>query len=214
MPVEEVVEHLHQVFDKISILPTGKKSTVFDDCTFKNCDLTEAHFYGCDFVKCTFDNCNLSMVKLANVGLDNIFFANCKMVGADFSHTKDFLFSANFTNCILDYAAFMKKKNRKAKFLGCSLKGADFAEADLTEAKFDKCDLSAAVFVRTILNGANFITAVNFTIDPEKNQLRKAKFSTDGLAGLLENYGIIVEVLVQQGKVLYAGSSNFAGWHI
>jgi len=30
------------------------------------------------------------------------------------------------------------------------------------------------------------------TINPERNSLKKAKFSTDGLAGLLTTYGIIV----------------------
>ena len=192
MPTEESKDHFNQVFKKITSLPTGTRNTIFEACTFKNCDLTEANFYGCDFVKCTFDNCNLSMVKFAKIGLDNINFIDCKMVGADFSNTKDFLFGVNFANCILDYATFMKKKNRKAKFESCSLKGADFSEADLTDSKFIKCDLSAAVFMRSVLNGVNFSSAFNYTIDPEKNNLRKAKFSTTGLAGLLENYGIIV----------------------
>lgn len=192
MPAEQSLDHISQVFEKITVLPTGSRDTLFDDCTFKNCDLTAASFYGCNFVKCTFENCNLSMVKFAHLGLDSILFVDCKMVGVDFSNTKDFLFSVDFTNCILDYAAFMKKKNRKAKFVNCSLKGTDFSEADLTDAKFENCDLSAAVFMRSTLNGANFVSSFNFTIDPEKNALRKAKFSTTGLAGLLENYGIIV----------------------
>jgi hypothetical protein len=47
--------------------------------------------------------------------------------------------------------------------------------------------------MRSTLSSANFVSSYNFTIDPEKNLLRKAKFSLDGLPGLLENYGIIVE---------------------
>ena len=186
------LDHFDQVFEKITSLPTATKQTQFEDCTFKNCDLTQANFYGCNFVKCTFINCNLSMVKFANIGLDQIQFTDCKMVGADFSNAKDFLFGVNFSNCILDYAAFMKKKNRKAKFENCSLKGADFSEADLTDAKFLNCDFDRAVFIKSILNGANFSSSFNFTIDPETNSLRKAKFATSGLIGLLTNYGIIV----------------------
>ncbi|WP_316771278.1 pentapeptide repeat-containing protein [Pedobacter frigiditerrae] len=193
MATEESIYHINQTFEKISILPKGLRETQFDECTFKNCDLTEADFYGCDFIKCTFDNCNLSMVKFGAIGFDGVEFFNCKMVGVDFSNTKDFLFGVDFSDCILDYAAFMKKKNKKGKFKNCSLKGTDFSEADLTDAKFERCDLSVAVFMRTILSGANFTSSYNFTIDPEKNQLRKAKFSPDGLIGLLANYGIIVE---------------------
>lgn len=193
MPAEDNIYHVNKVFDKVSILPKGLKETQFDKCTFKNCDFTDANFLGCDFIKCTFDNCNLSMVKFGHIGFDQVEFVNCKMVGVDFSHTKDFLFGVNFTNCILDYAAFMKKKNKKGHFKDCSLKGADFSEADLTGAKFENCDLNAAVFMKTNLNSANFTSSYNFIIDPEKNQVKKAKFSSAGLIGLLVNYGIIVE---------------------
>lgn len=193
MELQENLYYINQVFDKTSIPPTGTIDTQFESCTFKNCDLTQADFFGCDFIKCTFEHCNLSMVKFGHSGFDKVHFDGCKMIGVDFSHTKDFLFSIDFSNCILDYAAFMKKKNRKAKFSNCSLKGTDFSEADLTSAIFEKCDLNTAVFMRSTLSSANFVSSYNFTIDPEKNLLRKAKFSLDGLPGLLENYGIIVE---------------------
>jgi fluoroquinolone resistance protein len=186
------LDYYDQVFEKINTLPIATKQTQFEDCTFKNSDLSEANFQGSNFIKCTFVNCNLSMVKFAQIGLDNIQFTDCKMVGVDFSNAKDFLFGINFSNCILDYAAFMKKKNRKAKFENCSLKGADFTEADLTDTKFINCDFDRAIFMHSTLNGANFSSSFNYTIDPERNTLRKAKFAQSGLAGLLTNYGIIV----------------------
>jgi fluoroquinolone resistance protein len=193
MPQEESIYYNKQLFEQVALPQKGSIETQFETCTFKNCDLTAVDFSGCDFIKCIFDGCNLSMVKFGHIGFDQVQFNNCKMVGVDFSNTKDFLFSVNFTNSILDYSAFMKKKNRKSHFNNCSLKGTDFSEADLTSAIFEHCDLSAAVFMRSNLTDANFVTAFNFTIDPEKNLLRKAKFSTDGLAGLLTNYGIVVD---------------------
>ncbi|RZL27797.1 MAG: pentapeptide repeat-containing protein [Pedobacter sp.] len=192
MSIPANLDHFDQVFEKITHLVTGAKQTQFEDCTFKNCDLTEANFNGCNFINCSFINCNLSMVKFVQNGLDHIQFTDCKMVGADFSNAKDFLFGVNFSNCILDYGALMKKKNRKAKFENCSLKGADFTEADLTETKFVNCDFDRAIFMQSTLNGANFISSFNYTIDPERNSMRKAKFAASGLAGLLTNYGIIV----------------------
>ncbi len=173
MSTEESLYYVDQVFEKVSLPTKGRRDTQFDACTFKNCDL--------------------SMVKFGQIGFDKVQFNDCKMVGADFTNAKDFLFAVDFTNCILDYTAFMKKKNRKCHFKNCSLKGADFSEADFTSAIFERCDLSTAVFMRSVLNGANFAPSYNFTIDPEKNQLRKAKFSADGLVGLLTNYGIVVE---------------------
>ncbi len=191
MQAEESIYYANQHFEK-SFPIKGTKDSQFEDCSFKNCDLTAVNFLGCDFSNTTFEGCNFSMIKLGYIGLDKVHFIGCKMVGSDFSNVKDFLFNARFTECILDYAAFMKKKNRKGRFDKCSLKGADFSEADLTEATFNQCDLSSTVFMNTVLNGANFSTAFNYTIDPDRNALKKAKFSADGLAGLLAKYGIIV----------------------
>jgi uncharacterized protein YjbI with pentapeptide repeats len=69
----------------------------------------------------------------------------------------------------------------------------DFMESDLTEVLFDNCNLRRAVFMDTIANKADFSTSYDYTIDPEKNKLKKAVFSTDGLKGLLEKYNIVVK---------------------
>lgn len=181
-----------RVFSEADILEKGRRSTNFNNCVFKKCDFSEVDFRSCNFTNCEFDGCNLSMVKFNDAGLDNIHFKNSKLVGTDFSVAKDFLFSVNFTDCILDYATFVKKKNKKAKFVDCSLKGADFSEADLTLAVFKRCNLSAAVFMRSILVQANLSEAHNFSIDPEQNNLKKTVFSSSGLSGLLHKYDIVV----------------------
>ena len=73
------------------------------------------------------------------------------------------------------------------------MKEVDFTESDLTEALFDGCDLNGAIFQRTNLEKANLETASNFNIDPENNRIKKAKFSADGLYGLLHKYDIDIK---------------------
>ncbi|SOD18014.1 pentapeptide repeat-containing protein [Pedobacter xixiisoli] len=189
---QEEIYYDDRVFSEADILEKGRRTTHFNNCTFKKCDFSEVDFRSCNFTNCEFDGCNLSMVKFNDTGLDNVNFKNSKLVGTDFSVAKDFLFSVNFTDCILDYSTFVKKKNKKAKFIGCSLKGTDFSEADLTLAIFKRCDLSGTVFMRTILAQANLSEAYNFSIDPEQNNIRKALFSNSGLSGLLHKYDIVV----------------------
>ncbi|MEO6520323.1 MAG: pentapeptide repeat-containing protein [Mucilaginibacter sp.] len=182
-----------QVFDKTSFPHKAHQEAVFENCTFKGCDLSELNFSATDFIDTSFETCNFSLAKFSDTGLKNVTFKGCKLSGVNLSNCKDFLFSANFEDCILDYASFHKKKNKKAKFVNCSMKSTDLTEADLSEVIFQNCDLQAAEFGRTILTGANFTTSYNFSIDPEQNQIRKAKFSQQGLAGLLFKYGIVVE---------------------
>jgi uncharacterized protein YjbI with pentapeptide repeats len=68
----------------------------------------------------------------------------------------------------------------------------DFTEANFSEAKFDDCDLAGALFDRTNLEKADFRNAYNYRISPTINRLKKAKFSQDGLAGLLSDFGIVI----------------------
>jgi fluoroquinolone resistance protein len=58
---------------------------------------------------------------------------------------------------------------------------------------FQQVDLTGAVFNRTILIGADFTTAQHFVLDPDLNMVKKARFSLNGLPGLLAKHGIVVE---------------------
>jgi uncharacterized protein YjbI with pentapeptide repeats len=165
----------------------------FEHCRFVNCDFSYANLGGIVFMDCRFDECNLSVVKLSDTGIQNVVFKYCKLSGADFSKSRDFLFEAGFDNCILDNAIFYKKKNKGAKFINCSMIETDFTEADLTNTEFDSCNLSRAFFDRTILKNADFRTSYNFTIDPDNNDIKKARFSVNGLPGLLTRYDIRIE---------------------
>jgi uncharacterized protein YjbI with pentapeptide repeats len=69
----------------------------------------------------------------------------------------------------------------------------DFAECDLTNGVFDNCDLSGALFDHTNLEKADFRTAFNYSVDPENNRIKKAKFSLPGVTGLLHKYDIEID---------------------
>jgi uncharacterized protein YjbI with pentapeptide repeats len=68
----------------------------------------------------------------------------------------------------------------------------DFTESDFSEAIFDDCDLAGALFDQTNLSKADFRSAFNFIIHPSINQIKKAKFSQNGLAGLLQGFDISI----------------------
>lgn len=82
---------------------------------------------------------------------------------------------------------------RKTPFLDCTVKESDFSNCDLTNAIFQNTDLFKSIFNRTKLSGADFSSAFNFSIDPEINNIRAAKFSLHGLTGLLDKYDIHIE---------------------
>lgn len=60
----------------------------------------------------------------------------------------------------------------------------------MEKAVFDHCDLDQAVFVNCQLRQANFSTAWNISLDPERNKVKGAKFSVEGALALLGKYGL------------------------
>jgi uncharacterized protein YjbI with pentapeptide repeats len=97
-----------------------------------------------------------------------------------------------FINCILDLSSFTSVKLPKVKFKDSELKEVDFSEADLSGCVFDHCNLDRAIFDRTNLTRANFSNAINYSLDPGKNMVKKAVFSLNGLPGLLGKYDIVI----------------------
>ena len=82
----------------------------------------------------------------------------------------------------------MPARIKQKTFNNCSLNEADFTESDLSGTIFNNCDLKRAIFDRSILLKTDFTTAQNFSIDPETNRLKGAKFSKNNLMGLLLKY--------------------------
>jgi uncharacterized protein YjbI with pentapeptide repeats len=178
-----------------NLISSGReiKNLTYEECKFVNCDFSDGILSFNKYIDCTFTDCNLSMTKLISCQLKNVIFKGCKLIGVNFADCSDSLFSVGFDKSLLDYCSFSKKRMMKTSFDNSSLKGADFSECDLTGSLFSNCDLDNTVFSRTILKEVDFRTARNFIIDPEDNNIRKAKFSQTGLAGLLNRYDLIID---------------------
>jgi len=165
----------------------------FENCTFTNCSLANADLTNIAFRECVFYDCDFSVAKLTNTILADVRFENCKMLGLNFPDCRDLLFSVDFEDCALNLSSFYKVKLKKTRFRTCQLNEVDFAEADLSSAIFENCDLAKAIFDGTSLEKADLRTAYNYSIDPDNNKIKKARFSRDGIAGLLAKYDIEVE---------------------
>ncbi len=185
--------HQDKKFEGINYSDTKLTDPEFVNCEFINCNFSKAQLSDVDFIECKFKNCDFSLAIIRGTGFKDAKFANCKLMGLDFSVCNNFLFAVDFKDCILDYSSFFKKKIKQTPFVDCSIKHADFSEADLSMAVFKNCDLFSTVFSNTILEKADFRTAKNYTVDPELNKVKKAKFSHLALAGLLDKYNLDID---------------------
>jgi len=182
-----------QVYGQEDILRKPLSKGTYDNCIFRNCDFSAVDFGGFHFIECRFESCNLSGAKLDGTSIRDTAFRDCKMMGLHFDRCHEFLFDPVFEKCNLDLSSFYRRKMGGKSFTGCSLREVDFTEADLSGAAFENADLSGAVFDQSILEKADFRRAQGYSIDPERNKVRKAKFAADGLAGLLGKYDLSIE---------------------
>jgi uncharacterized protein YjbI with pentapeptide repeats len=58
-------------------------------------------------------------------------------------------------------------------------------EHNLTAVLFSNCGLYRSEFEKAIIVKADFRTSYNYSIDPTRQNSKKAQFSIDGLKGLL-----------------------------
>jgi len=181
------------LFDRIDYTTSPLPRVEYENYTFKNCNFYSTDLSNFIFRECIFDGCDLSMVTLKNTTLNDIRFINCKLLGVQLSECNSFLLSFGFENCILKLSVFYRLKLKKTKFVNCNLQEADFTEADLTSAIFETCDLQRATFYATILEKADFRSSFNYSLDPERNRIKKARFSRLGIDGLLDKYNIEIE---------------------
>ncbi|GAA3938829.1 pentapeptide repeat-containing protein [Hymenobacter algoricola] len=185
-PAENVFER----WDAARLLRHGRE---FEQCHFIGADFSGASLGNLLFVDCLFERCNLASATLAGTGLQNVAFDACKLSGLQFAACRDLLFGVYFEQCQMPYTSFYGRKMPHTRFHGCTLTDADFGGADLTEAVFFDCNLTGALFERTQLSGADLTTATGFSINPETNVLRKARFALSGLPGLLSQHELIIE---------------------
>lgn len=164
----------------------------FEGCTFERCDFSACNFIGVTFIDCTFKDCQFTGAKINHVAFRTAYFEGCLMQDINFAMTDKLIFEMHFNFCVLDFSKFYTLKLKRIQFTDCSMIAVDFMKADLTGAIFDRCDLYKAVFSNTVLEKADFRTAANFSIDPEKNKIRRAMFSPENVKGLLDKYGIVL----------------------
>lgn len=180
-------------FSRVDITENPLTRGEYEGCQFNNIDLSNFDLSNFRFTDCEFFGCNLSLASLNNTSFGEVKFKDCKMLGLRFDNCNEFGLSFSFDSCQLNHSSFYKTKIKKTIFNNTQLHEADFTETDLTGVVFSNCDFARAMFGDTILEKADFRSSYNYSINPEANRIRKAKFSLNGVVGLLNKYDIQIE---------------------
>jgi len=183
-----------KLFDRIKFKEAALEKGEYENCVFKQCDFSNTNLSEFKFSNCEFISSNLSLAVLTKTAFRDVTFNECKILGLHFENCNEFGLSFTFESCQLNHSSFYKTKIKKTIFKNSLLKEVDFTECDLTASIFENCDLNNATFDNTIIEKVDFRTAFNYSINPELNRIKKAKFSIEGISGLLSKYDIDIEI--------------------
>lgn len=182
-----------ETFERVDYTIRPFRKGEYDGCSFLHCDFSRTDITDCSFLGCRFVGCNLSLANITGTSLRAAQFKDCKMLGLRFDTCKGFGLEVGFSNCSLNHSSFHQVIIKKTLFKKTILQEVDFSACDLTGSVFDECDLAGAIFDKTILEKTDFRTAFNFSINPETNRIKKARFSVAGTPGLLHKYDILID---------------------
>ena len=168
-------DYFEEVFEGLKI--DGFDDIRFDECVFKNCDISSGVFHRVKFYECRFIECDISLAKFHETSFNEVEFVECKASGVNWELAYEH-FDISMRGCNLSMSIFHKCDLRGCSFSDCRLEDVDFEEANLQSASFDGSDLSNAIFNQTNLKETDLSGAINYLINPSENYLKKTKVST------------------------------------
>lgn len=195
-PFQTQAEYSNTTFSKVKLEGGRVVGKEFDGCLFSQCSLRETILRDCKFIDCKFQGCDLSLVRFEGSAFTDTSFEKSTVIGVNWTLAAWSKFQSDspisFSECTLDYSAFIGLTLKKITFKKCSVKEVEFSETDLSAANFSGADLSKSRFNQTNLTRANFEGATNYSIDISHNKLTKARFSLPEALSLLYGLDIVL----------------------
>ncbi len=190
--VASTKEFCDQSFSELEVRDQLFRETIFENCTFLRLRFVDSAFVRCRVIDCTFEECDLSNLSLENSEIRSPVFKDCKLVGVNWTAAASVM-HPEWTGCVLNYGNFGGLDLRKAKMKSCHAREADFADTNFTDTDLRATDFTGARFASTNLTKADLRQATNYSIRPDSNKLKGAKFSLPEATLLLYGMDIVLE---------------------
>ncbi|MFH0782660.1 MAG: pentapeptide repeat-containing protein [Pseudomonadota bacterium] len=183
----------NDTFSEIHLAQNTRLTEVeFHNCTFINCKFFKVIFFNCRFENCIFQNCDLSSILIKHSVFDGVLFEESKTTGIQWADAGIPL-DVKFRQCSLNYCSFIGVDLRGTEMTHCTLKEADFSETNLSKSNCQYSDFTGARFANTNLEYTDFSYALNYSIHPDGNKLKKTVFSSPDVLSLLDVYDIVIK---------------------
>ncbi len=192
---ENTFDNIH--FADLSLDHKIIENKTFDRCKFSSLSSIETTFRSCKFIECAFVHSNLSASVMTNTSFIETEFEECKLIGINWTQAKWPLVKLrspfSFYKSDISQSSFFGLNMNSIIIEECKAHDVDFREADLSDGRFVLTDLEKSLFLHSNLYSADFTEAINYFIDPNENDIRKAQFSMPDAMNLLRAFDIVID---------------------
>lgn len=172
-------------FDGLRLLGWDLSDRTIEDCSFRDCVLTDSRFNASTIRACEFAGAGVQGVSFFATTIDE-----CKMMGLNFTRGCRFD-AATIARTNLDYALFRNVELTGVEFTDCLMRECDLTGADLTDASLLGCDLTDADWSGATVRGTDLRGSRVRGLD-----LRRGPYgvilTTRQVVGLAEDLGVTV----------------------
>ncbi len=192
--IDSKTQYSDRTFEDANLNSTRLVASQFQNCSFIHCSFVETILLDCRFVDCNFKDCDMSLLDVPGSMFSGIKFEDTKLIGINWTHgnweTNLLQEPLSFNRCVLNHSTFIGLTLKEIQIKDCIASDVDFREADLTRSGFRGTDLAESLFSNTNLTKADLSQARNYTISPQENTLKGAKFSLPEAMSLLYSLDI------------------------
>ena len=154
---------------------------------FKDINLSNKQFFGCNFTPCTFTNLHSENTKMRMCVFDYTVFSDCNLINCHSIFT-------SFSQCTFTHSLFTSSDMIQTNFNGAKAYQSSFDDSDLFNSRFRKATLVNTSFRNCNLKKCNFIDSVRSNVSFKMSNTREAIFDVLG-TGLETGYSQDVDLL-------------------
>ena len=164
------------------------------DCTIINAKLTGSTLKRWVFENCIFKDSDLSNVTFENCIFDQCNFVSCRMIGVDLTKNQSQSLQLSFKDCDLSLSNFSGLHLTEIQFTDSQCSETDFSHSQMSKCHFRNTRVNGAIFENTNLNSSHLVGALDESFDLKASNLSQATISVQTAIRLISAMGLKVEI--------------------
>ena len=195
-------DHNQWIYEEVIISSISAQNELLNPVEIYDCEIHHAQLSAATLRRWVFENCIFKDCDLSNVIFDQCIFQNslfdgCRLIGSNWSRSTQMNLHVQFINSNLSLSNFTQVDCSKVIFKNSMCMNVDFSGSKLMDSVFTNTSIKGSIFEETDLSGADLVGALEDPFDLHHTRLKGATISLTTAIRLIESQGIKVQAVTK-----------------